>query len=255
MIIFLAAVLIYLGFGVYLYINQRKYIYYPPSETVPSKFPTMYVFSGFKRIRVTTINQGQPHAIIYFGGSAEQVNSNGPLFQSLFPHHSTYLVNYRGYGGSPGRPTEASLYKDALAVYDRIQTRHQTISVIGRSLGSGVATYVAANRPTNKLVLVTPFDSIEEVAQTMYPFYPISWMLIDKFDSLSRVLAIEAPTLILLSEQDRVVPHRHSLRLAQAFSPDQVSLMVIPHTNHINLNLSSAYGKALQTFLAPIRML
>ncbi len=224
-------------------------------EVVPTTFPTIHIYSGFKRLRITVVNKGQPNAILYFGGSAEQVNFNAPSYQTLFPRHTTYLIHYRGYGGSPGRPTEAALYKDALVVYDRVKSQHQNISVIGRSLGSGVATYVAANRPIDKLVLVTPFDSVQHVAQAMYPFYPISWMLTDKFDSVSRALSITAPILILLSEQDQVIPHRHSIILANAFAPEQVSLTVIPKTNHMNLNLSSIYGENLQAFLSHTALL
>lgn len=249
--IFVIIILLYIGFGFYLYFYQRRYIYNPTSAMPNGRFPLIKIRNGFKLIRVVIANPGLSNAIIYFGGNDEQVNLTVPHFSKLFPRHTTYLVHYRGYGGSRGRPTEAAIYKDALAIYNNIHSKHRTISVIGRSLGSGVATYLAANRPIERLVLVTPFDSLERVAQTMYPFYPISWMLIDKFDSISRVPMIKALTLIILTEHDDVVPHHHSLRLAESFPPGQVSIQVLPNTTHSNLNFEGGYGHLLSAFLEP----
>jgi hypothetical protein len=249
-IIILSAILFYIGFGLYLYIRQRSYLYEPTPE-MPSKFPLIKIRSGLKLIRVLMVNRMQPNAIIYFGGNAEQVNKNASHFNILFPRHTSYLVHYRGYGGSKGRPTEANIYKDALAVYNYVQTKHNSISIIGRSLGSGVATYVAAHKPVTRLVLVTPFDSVESIAQAIYPWYPISWMLIDKFDSISRASMIKAPTLIILTEHDDIVPHSHSLKLAKAFAPYQVTLQLLPNTTHTRLNISGTYGNLLREFLEP----
>lgn len=233
----------------YLYIYQRRYIYNPSPEIPNGKFPLIKIRNGLRLIRVLVVNHVQPDAIIYFGGNSEQVNLNAPHFSKLFPNHTIYLVHYRGYGGSGGRPTESALYRDALAVYNHIHAKHNTISVVGRSLGSGVATYLAAERPIERLVLVTPFDSLERVAQGMYPLYPVSWILTDKFDSISRAPKIKAPTLIILTQHDDVVPHSHSLKLADAFTPGQVSVQLLPNATHDRLDISGAYGNLLRAFL------
>jgi hypothetical protein len=76
------------------------------------------------------------------------------------------------------------LFSDALAIYDRIKKDHQQIIAIGRSLGTGVAVYLAAQREIEKLVLVTPFDSLRSVAQEIYPIYPISLILKESYRSI-----------------------------------------------------------------------
>lgn len=238
----------YLGFGALLYIYQRSFIYHPTPK-IASNLPNTVIHSGGEQIRVLIGNAGRSHAIIYFGGNDEQVAKIANGFQILFPGYTIYLVNYRGYSGSTGTPTEAALYQDALAVYDQFYARHRGISVIGRSLGSGVATYLAAKRIVQRLVLVTPFDSVERIAQSQYPIYPIFLMLKDKFNSVRWARKITAPTLILLAEHDTVTPHQNSQRLANAFAPRLVSVWIMPGTTHSRLNISGSYGEALQAFL------
>ena len=92
-------------------------------------------------------------------------------------------MDYRGYGFSTGVSTEATLYRDALKLYDSVKSKHTRISLGGRSLGTAVATYVAAYREVSKLALITPFDSIVNVAQGKYPVYPVHLLLHDTFDS------------------------------------------------------------------------
>ncbi len=171
-------------------------------------------------------------------------------FRSFFPRHDVYLANYRGYGGSSGSPSEAGLYKDALAIFDEIRSRYTSISVIGRSLGSGVATYLATQRNIDRLILVTPFDSIENVARKALPILPVSLLLKDKFDSAGRVADIHAPVLIVIAENDEVISRQHSDVLAGAFPDSQVTVEVIPDTGHNTIGMSPRYASVLSMFLA-----
>ena len=200
-------------------------------------------------LKVWHVGRGSEHAILYFGGNAEDVAWNIESFAALFPSSDVYLVNYRGYGGSSGSPSEAALFDDAEVIFDSIRDDHVRISVIGRSLGSGVAVHIASVRDVHKLVLVTPYDSVASVAKTRFAVFPVSLLLKDKFDSLSKAAAIDAPTMILLAERDHVIPHGHSQRLLTAFPPGDVRLRTIQGTTHDSIVAAEEYRRALHDFL------
>ena len=103
---------------------------------------------------------------------------------------------------------DASTCADALAIFDHAKGRHPEgeITVIGRSLGSGVASYVAAERPVSKLVLVTPFDSLAAVAAGHYPWLPVDWLLQDRYDAGRHLADFTGPLLVIRAGNDRVVP-------------------------------------------------
>ena len=245
------AVLVYAGVCVIVYANQRNAIYYPTPEVRASGVSDIRLESDGETLKIWRLaNAGGANAIIYFGGNAEEVSGNIPDFRNLFPQHNVYLVNYRGYGGSSGKPSEAGFYKDALAVFDEIRSRYAGISVVGRSLGSGVATYLAAMRDVDRLVLITPFDSVESVAKKALPILPVSLLLKDKFDSVGRVSEIEAPVLVVTAEHDEVIASQHSIALADAFPESQVTVEFIPNASHNTVGMSPRYADVLSMFLA-----
>ncbi len=246
--IFAFIVAIYALLSIFLYVKQRSLLFYPTAEVQRPETAVMWLNNDGQRLKIWKLNQ-DAKALIYFGGNAEAVEDNINAFRQHFPEHSVYIANYRGYGGSSGAPTEQALFSDALALYDKISTEHQTVHVIGRSLGSGVAVWLAAQRPLDKLVLVTPYDSIVNLAQTHYPFFPVRWLLKDRFDSLSNVDAISSPTLVLLSAVDLTVPHRHSMKLIDAMGDRVVSTITIPGTAHNSIGSSRRYLSEMARFL------
>ncbi|NJL58986.1 MAG: hypothetical protein HC887_04355 [Desulfobacteraceae bacterium] len=110
--------------------------------------------------------------IIYFGGNAEDISEQIFEFEPL-KGWAVLLVNYRGYGLSQGSPSQENLFNDALSIYDHISRREDVdasrIVAMGRSLGSGVAVHLASQRPLAGVILVSPYDSIRNVAQKIYP--------------------------------------------------------------------------------------
>ena len=245
------AVLIYAGFCVFMYVSQRNAIYYPTPEVHVPDVEDVRLESDGETLKIWRLaHTDKANAIIYFGGNAEDVSGNIPEFRHMFPQHNVYLVNYRGYGGSTGAPTELGLYADALAVFDELALRYTNIAVIGRSLGSGVATYLATQRDIDRLILVTPFDSIESVAKSAMPILPISLLLKDKFDSAGRVADIKAPVLVVTAENDEVIAMRHSDALIQAFPDTQVTVEVIADTGHNTIGASPHYARVLDRFLS-----
>jgi hypothetical protein len=239
----------YLLIGALLVYMQRSLIYFP-SEAINNDYKEIVFKNQEERLKVIVANETNDNAILYFGGNAEAVSASYEDFAHSFKNSALYLVNYRGYGGSSGTPSEEKLYEDALLVYDALTKRHKNIVVIGRSLGSGVATYVAAKRDVKKLILVTPFDSIKAVAQEQFPLYPMEWMLFDTYDSIQRVKEIQAQTLLLIAQDDTLVSTKHSIRLYNAFMPNKVHKELFKGFGHNDIQLAPHYYLVMQKFLA-----
>jgi pimeloyl-ACP methyl ester carboxylesterase len=225
----------------------------------PLLFPAVGKVSGINRETIVftnndidlhgwVLNQGKRRALIYFGGNAEQISGNINLFEDVLQEYSVYLINYRGYGKSAGKPTEAGLFSDALFIYDQIKSEHSSISVIGRSLGSGVAVYLGANRIIEKLALLTPYDSIAEVAQSHYPMFPTRYLVRDKFESIHRATDITVPVLVVAAEFDLVVPNIHTEKLLDKLVNSMVSFQMVRNVAHNNVDESEEYRAALLNF-------
>jgi pimeloyl-ACP methyl ester carboxylesterase len=229
---------------------QRSLIYYPQPGAAEGPDGTLTFPVHGATLHVSVRTHAPPKALIYFGGNAEDVSLSLPAFSSAFPDRALFLLHYRGYGGSSGKPSEEAIQSDALALFDRVHLEYSDIAVIGRSLGSGVATRLASRRPASSLVLVTPYDSIQELAARQFPFLPIRWLLTDKFESWRYAPAIRAPTLLLAAANDEVIPRSSTERLYGAFSPGVASLKFIPETAHNTISNSALYMEEIRAALA-----
>ena len=112
-----------------------------------------------------------------------------------------------------------------------------------------MATYVAAYREVSKLALITPFDSIVNVAQGKYPVYPVHLLLHDTFDSESRVALIKAKTFIVIAENDEVIPLKYTEKLIEAFPKSQVQVDTIKNRGHSDISSDARYYKIMQDFI------
>ena len=244
----ITTLLLYIAACGFLYIFQRNFLYYP-SEKLEHPFDEIQINNDNETVSVIVLNKGNDEALIYFGGNGEAVINNARNFTSVFTNKTVYLVNYRGYGGSSGKPTENGIYQDALTLYDTIKPNHNHISTMGRSLGSGAATYLAANRTINKTILITPYDSIVNVAKNKFKFFPVNLLLKDKFDSASRARNIQSEVLIIAAANDLVIPVAHTQALVDAFGDKELTFKIIKGAGHNNLSDSSEYDKAIERFL------
>ena len=239
--------LFYVLIGAVLFFYQRKLIYFPTAK-IPHDYEQQQLIHDNITLEVIVLNQGQKEAIIYFGGNAESVVYSADNFLDTFPRQTIYLLNYRGYGGSSGQPTEDGIYADALFLFDKVLEKQATISVIGRSLGSGVATFLASKRPVEKMALISPFDSITSVAQNIYMIFPVFLMLLDKYDSISRVKDIKAETFVLIAEYDEVIPRIHSQRLIDEFPVEQITVKIIADSRHNDISEKAEYYQHLKDY-------
>ncbi len=241
-----AAVLCYLGLCAALFAFQRSLIYLPQPCPQAAVADAVTLPVDGAEILVTVRERAGAPAVIYFGGNAEVVPRAVPELADAFPDSALYLPHYRGYCGSTGSPSEEALLADALAVYDMARRRHDSVVVIGRSLGSAVAVHLAGSRPVTGLVLITPFDSLTAVAARHYPFFPVRLLLRDRFDSRSRAAQVVAPTLILAAEHDEIVPRGSTENLHAAFRPGLSRLVVVPETGHNTVPMLPEFAELLR---------
>ena len=247
--ILLVLVSLYLLFSAYLYIYQRKLIYYPMSVDPEFDADEISIDNRGTLLHGWVLNPGKSRSVIYFGGNSEMVTHRREYFENVFSDYSVYLINYRGYGESQGSPSENGLFSDALAIYDELIKRHDSITAYGRSLGSGVAVYLAAMRPLEKLILLTPYDSVAAVAQGLYPLFPTRYLIRDRFDSASRAASIDVPVLIASAENDREIRLQHTLALKQKFNPALVEYQMITGAAHNDIIDYPEYRAVVQKFL------
>ncbi len=240
--------LVYIGYGLLLFVNQRGILYYP-TPVVSHPFEDEIFENDDESIRVVVANKGKDRAVMYFGGNGEAVAYGAPQMANALRETTLYFVNYRGYGGSTGSPTEEGIYSDAFHVFDNISSRHSEVAVIGRSLGSGVATMLVSKRPVSRLVLITPFDSVVSVAQGAFPFYPAAFIVLDKYDSIARADAIQVETLVLVAENDRVIPRKNTDNLIRALAPALLQTELLVGTDHNSVSLHRKYYRYISDFL------
>lgn len=244
-IVFAIAFLIYAALCVAVFLGQRSLIYYPQPKSVSDK-NTFTLNADSERILIATRSRPGADAVIYFGGNAEDVSHSLPTLADAFPERSVYALNYRGYGGSTGTPSETALIADALVLFDRVHADHPHIVVIGRSLGSGVAVHIASERPVERLVLVTPYDSILNIAASQFPYLPIRWLLLDKFESWRYASKVIAPTQLIAAQNDEVIPCESTESLYRYFAQSLATLTVIRGVGHNSISESPEYIPTLR---------
>ena len=232
-----------------LFVFQRQIIYLPTSEVNVPGVEHRALDTGDVRIKIWELNPGKEKALIYFGGNAENVAYNIDTFRTLFADHTVYLVNYRGYGGSSGSPHEEGLYHDALAVYDHFSKMHSRLSVMGRSIGAAVATYLASKRDIDKLILVTPFDSAVNVGKKIYRIFPVELIVKEKLDSASRAAKITSETLIIVAENDRVIPFENTQNLIESFNKKWIKVINFSNVGHNTVHHHPDYKKNIKSFM------
>lgn len=228
-----------------LWVFQRSLIYFPQPRAVGSASTVLELVRPDAKIMVSTRPHIGPDALIYVGGNAEDVSLNLLPFSQAFPDQALYLMHYRSFGGSTGSPSETAITGDAEALFDRVYKEHSHITVVGRSLGTGVAIHLASERPAAKLVLITPYNSVLQIAIARMPLFPVKWILRDTFESWRYAPLINMPTLLIAAQNDKLIPRTSTDELLAHFRPGIATLKVIPDSGHNNLSDSPLFLKML----------
>jgi len=194
-------------------------------------------------------------AIIYFGGNAEEVSWT--LADTRWPREWTIVaLNYRGYGTSEGTPGERELAADALSIYDAVAAREgidrSRIVTFGRSLGTALATYAAAERPVAGVVLVSPFDSLAAIGKHHYPWLPVALLLRHPFDAGSHAARCRAPLMAIVAGSDTIIPVARSRALYDAWAGPK-GWHLVPDADHNSLGASADFWDAVARFLGEVK--
>jgi fermentation-respiration switch protein FrsA (DUF1100 family) len=196
--------------------------------------------------------------VVVFNGNAGHRAYRAPLAAALRRHGlQVLLLDYRGYGGNPGTPTEQGFAADSRAarayVAGRPDVDPSRIVYFGESLGTAVAVGLAVEHPPAALVLRSPFTSMADVGQHHYPFLPVRLLLRDRFAAIDQIPLVGAPLLVIAGGRDRIVPLEHSRRLYDAAAAPK-TLLVIPGADHNDDELLAGDQmiQAIVRFLQPL---
>lgn len=250
-----ALVAAYGGVLALLFAFQRRFLY-DPDKSVPD-LAASSVAGSMRAVRLATADgldllawharprEGRP-TIAYFHGNAGHIGHRADKVRRFLGEgFGLLLVEYRGYGGNPGKPTELGLYADARAGLEFLDREgHGDIVYYGESLGTAVAVRMAVERRPAAVVLESPPSAIWARAQEVYFYAPVRLLLIDRFDSIAKIGRVEAPVLILHGERDTIVPVRHGKALyAAAREPKRLKLY--ENGGHANLELVGGMEEAI----------
>lgn len=251
--LFFITALFYVIILLFMFFQQKRFIFFPTqTRHAPPPGGTEFIFEHDNVTLQGWMLQEKFAAdrlIIYYGGNAEDIYYATEQF-SKYGDTAALLVNYRGYGGSTGTPGEKELFADALAVFDEIVQRHapEKIFLMGRSLGSGVASYVAANRKVTGTILITPFDSIASIAKRQFPFLPTETLIQHPFRSIDFVQQFTAPTLVIYGGRDTTVLPAQTRKLIEHIKGD-TAIVYIEEAEHNNIELFDQYDLAILEFI------
>lgn len=194
-----------------------------------------------------------PTLILGFGGNAWNGQDVGEYLHELYPDDEVIAFHYRGYSPSTGSPSAEALISDAPLIYDTAVKRVKPRRIIaaGFSIGSGIAAQLASKRKLDGLILVTPFDSLKAVAQSMYPWLPIAPLFQHEIDAAGALKDSRVPVAIIAAERDEIVPGERTDGLRKKVR-DLVFDRTISGAGHNDVYGRSKFQDAMREALAAV---
>ena len=188
--------------------------------------------------------------ILGFGGNGWNGQDVAEYLHELYPEHGVIVFHYRGYRPSTGSPSAEALIGDAPLVYDAAVRRAKPSRVIavGFSIGTGVAAQLSAKRQLKGLILVTPFDSLKAVAQSMYPWLPIGPIFTHQIEAAGPLRTGTAPVAIIAAERDEIVASERTTALRKAL-PKVAFDRTIKGAGHNDIYTRSDFHQAMRDAL------
>ena len=191
--------------------------------------------------------------LLVFAGNATNAQGAAELIHEIYPGHPVVAFFYRGYAPSGGTVGARQLMDDAPLVHDLVaqRMRPRRIVAVGISLGSGVAAALAAQRPLDGLILVTPFDSLAATARDLHPWLPVPLLIRHDMRSAEMLRETRLPVAIVASGSDRLVRRERTEALRRAIS-NLVFDVTIPGASHDDIFLRPELEPAMRAALARI---
>ena len=244
-----AAVIVYAALLLFLFFVQRDLMY--PAGTTPPDAGSAGFAGLVETVQLTTADglrllswyraprTATSPVVIYFHGNGGTIAHRGPAVRPFIDAgYCVLLLEYRGYGGDPGSPTEEGLYADGRAALGFVDAEGIPVGrqiLYGESLGTGVAVQMAHERGAGALVLASPYTSIADVAQPRFPFVPVRLLLRDRFESDEKIGALRMPIMVLHGKRDDTIPVDLGIALYE-MAPEPKAIELVPKAGHNNLN-------------------
>lgn len=262
--ILLLLLLVLAGFALWLRHNESRLIYFPERALAGNPlqagltYRDVWLHSG-DGIKLHGWFMPSPRpsglTLLLLHGNAGNISHRMDKYRLLLGLGvNVFAFDYRGYGNSTGSPSEAGLYRDADAAYHYLTRQRgiapQQLLLYGESLGSAIAVDLASRVPSGGVILEEAFTSAADVAQQMYPFLPMRWLVRSKFDTLDKISRIDAPLLILHSRDDELFPLSYGQRLLAAARPPKQLVVLRGGHNDAFVTSAARYQAALQKFFA-----
>lgn len=259
------AVCLYAGLTALVYFRQSSLIYYPEAagrdlvatpEQIGLPFEDVELITGDQvRLHGWFIPSDNPRGtLLFFHGNAGNIShrlDSIAIFNRM--NLDVFIIDYRGYGQSEGRVSEAGTYLDAEAAWAYlVETRGidaGKIIVFGRSLGASIAAWLASRQRPAALILESSFSSVPSMAQRLYPFLPVKWLARFSYDTRQYVSRIACPLLVVHSRNDEIIPYAEGRLVFDAAPTDKQFLDIRGGHNDGFLVTGRAYSDGLSRFI------
>jgi len=255
-------VVVYCSAGIVLYYLQEKLLFHPvplpPGYQFKFNIPFKEVNIPLNRTDNLNIVQFFPQdsmskgVVLYFHGNRDNVNRYAKYATNFTKHgYEIWIADYPGYGKTTGKLTEENLYLQAREVYKLASSKFgkDSIIVYGKSLGSGIASYLASKKSCRRLILETPYYSIPDLLGTYAPFYPVNSMSHFKLPTGEYLQELNIPVTIFHGNADWVIPYRCSAKLKQFLKPGD-EFITIDKGSHNDLNDFPLFHEKLDSVLS-----
>ena len=251
------AACIYLTVLALLTVLQRRFLYGPDTArpdisaaAIPeARELTVQTADGLNLLAwwVPTNSAIQP-VVLYLHGNAGHIGNRAHRMVRLNSFGwGALLLEYRGYGGNSGTPTEAGMIQDARAAYAALRDMGipaERIVLYGESLGTGLAVRLATEMPVGAIILESPYTSIVAIGQQKFPYVPVAWLLRDRFDLIGRIGTIAAPVLVMTGGRDTIVAPTMGHAVFAA-APGPKTFWLAPDAGHNDLIAAGAFDEVL----------
>jgi alpha-beta hydrolase superfamily lysophospholipase len=191
-------------------------------------------------------------AVLYFHGNAGDLSRWGTITEYFVKlNYDVLVMDYRTYGKSTGVLNEQALYNDAQLCYDKLKesfTENQ-ITIYGRSLGTAIATKMAATNSPKQLILETPYYSIIDVAKMRFPFMPVTYLMNYELPTHKFINNVQCPIYMFHGTEDYVVPFKSGEKLFKAAPKDRTTFVTIKNARHNNLIDFDLYHQQIKVIL------